>query len=189
MFLSLNWPLCPRSSCLLQTPFCLKIPASALWMMSLTVPPGGLTGRSTKSKKIHSGWVKIKWIKEMIACNSGGEKKLKFYLIGATKRDGWSCGQASGHAEIWTGQSKLYSKYFTTFQSIWPSQYHLTPPASALVCSCGVTSRRQSWGVESSTATDWRRGCHCWLLDTERKDHVSFFFFFWYIKCLLKSLI
>lgn len=46
------------------------------------------------------------------------------------------------------------------------------PPASVPVCSCGVISRRQSWGIESSTATEWSSGCHSWLTDTERRDPV-----------------
>ena len=97
---SVFYPLSPYFSCHFQTPFCWGIPAP--WMSSLTAPPGGRTGRSTKSKETHWGWVErssewYRWV----------PVKLKLYLVGAAERDGRARGQAAGHAAVRTGQGKL----------------------------------------------------------------------------------
>lgn len=54
--------------------------------------------------------------------------KSKFYLVGATKREWWACGPASGHAEMWTGQSEAHIVEYITiripshdFPSFWKS--------------------------------------------------------------------
>lgn len=77
---------------------------------------------------------------------------------------------------MWTSQGELNCNHFTVFKPV-----HLLPFEKStlrlflfcffrlLVCSCGATSRRRSWGVESSTSTDWRSG---WQTDSERKEPV-----------------
>lgn len=100
---------------------------------------------------------------------------MNSFPLGAAKRDGWACGQASGHAEMWAGQSKikacegfLNECLHIHFQFL----NYIFPLVSAAICSSNVTSRKRSCDGENCRPTDWRSDCHRWLTDMERKDQV-----------------